>query len=201
MPCITEMKSRSKVHWSNEVHHQSGREVLQKPSLTELSCDERRVHTRPTRATGHVSCTPHDPVHSARLLRDGRIDGRSLIHVSPLLRRRRNMLAAAHEHTGKQIGIETQMKQRHNLPNVCVHSLRVNFMVIGAATLNLFTTTVIGYLLLLLLCAGAGNVNMSNGLLRAMLELLCVVYHRLRGSRTLERRSIVCSCRAVVTSG
>ena len=55
------------------------------------------------------------------------------------------MLAAAHEHTGKQIGIETQMKQRHNLPNVCVHSLRVNFMVIGAATLNLFTTTVIGY--------------------------------------------------------
>ena len=111
------------------------------------------------------------------------------------------MLAAAHEHTGKQIGIETQMKQRHNLPNVCVHSLRVNFMVIGAATLNLFTTTVIGYLLLLLLCAGAGNVNMSNGLLRAMLELLCVVYHRLRGSRTLERRSIVCSCRAVVTSG
>jgi hypothetical protein len=58
------------------------------------------------------------------------------------------MLAAAHEHTGKQIGIETQMKQRHNLPNVCVHSLRVNFMVIGAATLNLFTTTVIGYLLL-----------------------------------------------------
>ena len=85
------------------------------------------------------------------------------------------MLAAAHEHTGKQIGIETQMKQRHNLPNVCVHSLRVNFMVIGAATLNLFTTTVIGYLLLLLLCAGAGNANMSNGLLRAMLELSCVV--------------------------
>ena len=159
------------------------------------------VCTRPTRATGHVSCTPHDPVHSARLLRDGRIDERSLTHVSPLLRRRRNMLAAAHEHTGKQIGIETQMKQRHNLPNVCVHSLRVNFMVIGAATLNLFTTTVIGYLLLLLLCAGAGNVNMSNGLLRAMLELSCVVYHRLRGSRTLERRSIVCSCRAVVTSG
>ena len=111
------------------------------------------------------------------------------------------MLAVAHEHTGKQIGIETQMKQRHNLPNVCAHSLRVNFMVIGAATLNLFTTTVIGYLLLLLLCAGAGNANMSNGLLRAMLELSCVVYHRLRGSRTLERRSIVCSCRAVVTSG
>ena len=111
------------------------------------------------------------------------------------------MLAAAHEHTGKQIGIETQMKQRHNLPNVCAHSLRVNFMVTGAATLNLFTTTVIGYLLLLLLCAGAGNVNMSNGHLRARLELLCVVYHRLRGSRTLERRSIVCSCRAVVTCG
>jgi hypothetical protein len=49
------------------------------------------------------------------------------------------MLAVAHEHTGKQIGIETQMKQRHNFPNVCAHSLRVNFMVIGAATLNLFT--------------------------------------------------------------
>ena len=61
------------------------------------------------------------------------------------------------------------------------------------AYLNLFTTTVIGCLLLLLLFAGAGNVNMSNGLLRAMLELPCVVYHRLRGSRTLERRSIVCS--------
>ena len=134
-------------------------------------------------------------------MRDGRIDERSLIHIAPLLRRRRNKLVAAHEHTGKQVGIETQMKQRHNLPNVCAHSLRMNFMVIGAATLNLFTTTVIGCLLLLLLFAGAGNVNMSNGLLRAMLELPCVVYHRLRGSRTLERRSIVCSCRAVVERG
>ena len=103
------------------------------------------------------------------------------------------MLVAAHEHASKQIGIETQMKQRHNLPNVCAHSMRMNFMVIGAATLNLFTTTVIGCLLLLLLFAGAGNVNMSNGLLRAMLELPCVVYHRLRGSRTLERRGGVSS--------
>ena len=93
------------------------------------------------------------------------------------------------------------MKQHHNFTTVCAHSLRMNFMVIGAATLNLFTTTVIGCLLLLLLFAGAGNVNMSNGLLRAMLELPCVVYHRPRGSRTLERRSIVCPCRAVVTSG
>ena len=95
------------------------------------------------------------------------------------------MLAAAHKHTGKQIGIETQMKQRHNLPTVCAHSLRMNCMVIGAASLILFTTTVIGCLLLLLLCAGAGNMNMSNGLLQAMLEFPCVVYHRLCGSRTL----------------
>ena len=95
------------------------------------------------------------------------------------------MLAVAHEHTGKQIGIETQMKQHHKFPTVCAHSLRMNFVVIGAAKLNLFITTVIGCLLLLLLCAGAGNVNMSNGLLQAMLEFPCVVYHRLRGSRTL----------------
>ena len=111
------------------------------------------------------------------------------------------MLAAAHEHTGKQTGIETQLKQRHNLPTVCAHSLGMNCMVIGAASVNLFTTTVIGCLLLLLLCAGAGNVNMSNGLVQAMLEFPCVVYHQLRGSRTLERRSIVYLCRAVVTSG
>ena len=62
------------------------RQSLRKPSLTELSCDGRRVHTRPTRATGHASRTSHDPVRSARLLRDGRIDERSLNHVSPLLR-------------------------------------------------------------------------------------------------------------------
>ena len=54
------------------------------------------------------------------------------------------MLAAAHEHTGKQIGSETQMKQHHNFPTVCAHSLRMNFVVIGAAKLNLFITTVIG---------------------------------------------------------
>ena len=77
-------------------------------------------------------------------MRDGRIDERSLIHVSPLLRRRRNTLAAAHEHTGKQIGSETQMKQHHNFTTVCAHSLRMNFVVIGAAKLNLFITTVIG---------------------------------------------------------
>ena len=77
------------------------------------------------------------------------------------------------------------MKQHHNFPTMCAHSLRMNFMVIDAATLDLFTSTVIGCLLLLLLCAGAGNVNMSNGLLQAMLEFPCVVYHRLRGSRTL----------------
>ena len=116
-------------------------------------------------------------------------------------RTRRGPAAAAQEHTGKQIGIETQMKQHHNFPTMCAHSLRMNFMVIDAATLNLFTSTVIGCLLLLLLCAGAGNVHMSNELIRAMLEFSCVVYHRLHGSRAIERPGIVYSCRAVVTSG
>ena len=83
-------------------------------------------------------------------MRDGRIDERSLINVSPLLRRRRNTLAARHEHTGKQIGIETQMKQHHNLPTVCAHSLRMKFMVIAASSPYLFTTTAVGCIMLLL---------------------------------------------------
>ena len=36
------------------------------------------------------------------------------------------------------------MKQHHKFPTVCAHSLRMNFVAIGAAKLNLFITTVIG---------------------------------------------------------
>ena len=77
------------------------------------------------------------------------------------------------------------MKQRDNFPTVCADSLRTNFMVIGAASLNSFTTTVIGCLFCCAAVCWSSNVNMSNGLVQAMLAFPCVVYHRLRGSRTL----------------
>ena len=76
-----------------------------------------------------------------RLFRGGRIDETSLIHLSPLFRMRRIMLAGAHRHAEEKAGSETQMKRRHNLPIVCAHSLRVNFMVTAAFSPNPFTTT------------------------------------------------------------
>ena len=98
---------------------------------------------------------------------------------------RRITLAAAHGHADKQVRVETQMKLRHNLPIVCAHSLRTNFMAIAASCLKLSITTVVGPRSA---AAGASSVNTSNGLGRTKREFLCVRYHRLRGSRTLERR-------------
>ena len=111
---------------------------------------------------------------------------------------RKTVLSAAHGHANKQARIEIQMERRHYLSIVCAHSLRMNFMVIAASSPYLFTTTAVG---VYYAAAGAGNINTSNGVVRTLLDILCARYHRLRGIRTLERHSIVYSCRAVVTSG
>ena len=162
---------------------------------------ERLVHRRLIRATAHAASTSSDPGHSIGRRSYAYTGSRSPIHLSALCRMRKIMLAGAHGHANEQERSGSRVKRRHNLPIMCAHSLRVNFIGIGAASLNLFTTTAIRCLVLLVLCAGAGNVKMSNGHLRAMLEFLWLVYHRLPGSRTLERCSVVCSCRAVISTG